>query len=147
MKKFRKNIGLLLLSLGLLLPACRSGHDGVTGASMKAQDIPKLIEKGTSEDGLSVSLQNKRIGVKGVRILANTEKAKNVRMLALKSNKLGDEGVEILSESPTFQHVEKLFLWENQITADGIKSLVNSTHFNHLTELNLMKNHSWETKE
>ena len=117
MMKLCKHFGLLVLSLGMLLPACRSGYDGVTGASAKAMDIPKLIESGTSEDGQSVSLQNKRIGVKGIRILANTENVKNVRVLALKTNKLGDEGVAILAESPTFQHVEKLFLWDNQITA------------------------------
>ena len=73
MMKLYKNFGLLVLSIGMILPACRSGHDGVTGASAKARmDVPKLIEKGTSEDGRSVSLQNKRIGVKGIRILANT---------------------------------------------------------------------------
>ena len=109
MMKLYRNFFLLILSVGLLLPACRSGYDGVTGASAKAKrDVPKLIEKGTSEDGLSVSLQNRGIGIKGVRILAKTEKVKNVRSLALMRNKLGDEGVAILAESPTFQHVEKL---------------------------------------
>ncbi len=106
MKSFYKILGLVLLSGGMLLPACRSGSDGVTGASAKARDLPKLIAKGTSEDGLSVSLQNKNIGVKGVRLLAATENVKNVRSLALKSNKLGDDGVKILAESPTFQNVE-----------------------------------------
>ena len=140
MMKLCKYFGLFVLSLGMLLSACRSGHDGVTGASAKAKDLPKIIAKGTSEDGLSVSLQNKRIGLKGIRLLAETEQVKNVQSLALKTNKLEDEGVAILASSPTFQHVEKLFLWDNKVTADGIKSLVGSAHFNHLKELNLMKN-------
>ena len=65
--KLSKHFGLIVLSVCLLLSACRSGHDGVTGASAKAKDLPKIIEKGTSEDGTSVSLQNKGIGVKGKR--------------------------------------------------------------------------------
>ena len=51
MMKLYKNLGLIIISLGMLLPSCRSGHDGVTGASTKAQDLPKIIEAGTSEDG------------------------------------------------------------------------------------------------
>ena len=88
-----KTLFILALAAGLLFPACRS-HDSVTGATARAKkDLPKLIAAGTSEDGLSVSLQNKNIGVKGARVLADTEAVKNVRSLALKTNRLGDEGV------------------------------------------------------
>ena len=140
----------LILAVYLLIPlfaACQSGKsgkgspDGITGASKKAlKDIPKHIREHTNEDGTGVNLNNSQIGVKGIRILANMPKVKNVVTLALKSNSLGDEGMDVLAESPTFQNVEKLSLWDNGITADGIRTLLDSPNFNKLKELNLMKN-------
>ncbi len=139
MKRMDTVLGLAVLTTALLLPACRSSHDSVTGASAKARmDLPKLIASKTSEDGTSINLNNKSIGVKGVRVLADAPNTKNVRSLALKANKLGDEGVAILAESPAFQNVDKLFLWGNGVTVRGIQSLIGSAHFNHLVELNLM---------
>lgn len=142
MRTYRNVPTLAVLIVIAFLVACQSGsHDAKTGASKKAiADLPKYIAEHINEDGTGVNLNNSGVGVKGIRILADMPKVKNVATLALKSNKLGDEGLKILAESPNFRNVEKLSLWDNGITLTGIQYLIKSNNFKKLTELNLMKN-------
>jgi serine/threonine protein kinase len=88
-----------------------------------------------------LDLTNKRIGDKGVKLLAGLPSLAHRSVLYLSGNQISDEGVKVLAASPHLTSLTRLILWDNLIGDEGALALANSPHLSNLNVLDIGRNH------
>jgi Leucine-rich repeat (LRR) protein len=88
--------------------------------------VVRALAEGTSLTGLvSLSLSNRRIGVEGARIIAGSERFRQLVRINLKNNQITNAGVTLLKDSNILVNLRELVLGDNNdISFPGIESLI-----------------------
>ncbi|MFQ5442999.1 MAG: hypothetical protein ACE5EK_00130 [Nitrospinales bacterium] len=129
MARWAAFMAVLVFSFPLAAPNAQSGEDEI--------DYEKIFKQSLSRGGKYLKLGGKKIGDRGVKILASHEMMRKVTRLDLRYNAITAVGAKYLAESQLLKGLQVLVLRHNFIGDEGTKAVAESAVFSNLVELQL----------
>lgn len=100
-------------------------------------DYEQIFKQGLTRGGKNLNLGGKKIGDRGVKILASHEILRKVTRLDLRYNEITAEGAKYLAQSRLLKGLQVLVLRHNFIGDEGTQAVADSAVFSNLVELQL----------
>jgi len=125
--KFRKNSEMIALIK----------HFDFFSTSFSRRKLSKFIEMDSLQEMTILHLGDNPIGLKGIKILASSDKTKKLNQLYLSNCDLNDSSLKVLSETENFKNLNILSLSNNDIGPEGIQFLVESEYLNKIQVLEI----------